>query len=446
MLHRESSIFGSVTRSGDSVTRDPRYDILFEPIQLGPVVAKNRFYQVPHCCGMGHQKPNTAAAMRGMKAQGGWAVVSTEECDVHHSSDISPYLEQRLWDDHDIPQLAKMVDAVHEHGSLAAIELSHSGIHSHNHYTRSMAMAPSAGPTPGYAPTYAGAMTKRDIVQIREVFRKSALRARTAGFDVVYVYAAHMLTLPAQFLSRRFNRRTDEYGGTLENRIRLLREMILDAKDAVGETCAIAVRFMMDELLGDDGLQCNEEGIEIVGMLAELPDLWDVNISDWDNDSATSRFQPEGFQEQFVCKVKQVTTKPVVGVGRFTSPDTMVSQIRRGVLDMIGAARPSIADPFLPKKIEQGRIEDIRECIGCNICVFWGLHNDAYSLHPKPDDGRRMAAWLASGKYSPDRFPAISSDRGWRTRRAGMRSLSGKTWLRGNAGGFVFGAGRSGNS
>jgi dimethylamine/trimethylamine dehydrogenase len=104
-------------------------------------------------------------------------------------------------------------------------------------------------------------------------------------------------------------------------------------------------------------------------MLAELPDLWDVNVSDWKYDSYTSRFAEEGYQERFIAFVKKLTSKPVVGVGRFTSPDTMVSQIRRGVIDMIGAARPSIADPFLPRKIEEGRADDIRECIGCNICV-----------------------------------------------------------------------------
>jgi dimethylamine/trimethylamine dehydrogenase len=104
-------------------------------------------------------------------------------------------------------------------------------------------------------------------------------------------------------------------------------------------------------------------------MLAELPDLWDVNLAACYNDSVPSRFAAEGAQEPFIDFVKQTTTKPVVGVGRFTSPDTMVSQLKRGVLDMIGCARPSIADPFLPKKIEEGRVDDIRECIGCNICV-----------------------------------------------------------------------------
>jgi dimethylamine/trimethylamine dehydrogenase len=129
------------------------------------------------------------------------------------------------------------------------------------------------------------------------------------------------------------------------------------------------VRFAVDELLGDDGLTHQGEAYDVVAMLAELPDLWDVNISNWSNDSITSRFGGEGHQEKYVSFVKQLTTKPVVGVGRYTSPDSMVSAIKRGVMDMIGAARPSIADPFLPAKIKEGRFEDIRECIGCNICV-----------------------------------------------------------------------------
>ena len=137
----------------------------------------------------------------------------------------------------------------------------------------------------------------------------------------------------------------------------------------MGDTCGIALRFGVDELRGDAGLSFEGEGRDVVEMLAEIPDLWDVNVSVWTNDSMTSRFAASGFQDSYVSFVKKVTSKPVVGVGRYTSPDAMVALIRSGALDLIGAARPSIADPFLPKKIEEGRIEDIRECIGCNICV-----------------------------------------------------------------------------
>ena len=196
-----------------------------------------------------------------------------------------------------------------------------------------------------------------------------ALRAKRAGFDIIYVYAAHGY-LPAQFLSPVQNQRTDEYGGCFENRARLIRELLEDTKEAVGDTAAVAIRFSVSYLDTEFGVSHDGEGRDLVEYLAELPDLWDVNIANFETDGCTSRFAPEAAQEEYVAFVKQVTTKPVVGVGRFTSPDTMAGQIRRGVLDFIGAARPSIADPFLPKKIEEGRPEDIRECIGCNICVW----------------------------------------------------------------------------
>ena len=349
--------------------RDPRYDVLFEPVRIGPVTAKNRFYQVPHCNGMGHVLPRSHAAMRGMKAQGGWAVVCTEECEIHPTGDVAPYAEARLWNDDDIPALALMCEAVHAHGALAGCELVHNGPSCSNKYSREAPIGPSHQPVNGYAPAQARAMDKEDIRNYRRWHRDAAIRAKRAGFDIVYCYAGHDLSLPMHFLQKRRNNRTDEYGGSLENRVRLFREIIEEAKDAVGDTCAVAVRFAVDELLGPDGIASDTEGREVVEMLAELPDLWDVNVSPWMNDSIPSRFAPEGNQEPFTAFVKKLTTKPVVGVGRFTSPDSMVSTIRRGVLDMIGAARPSIADPFLPKKIEEGRLDDIRECIGCNICV-----------------------------------------------------------------------------
>jgi dimethylamine/trimethylamine dehydrogenase len=351
------------------VTRDPRYDILFEPVRIGPVTARNRFYQVPHCTGIGWTQPETLARLRGIKAEGGWAVVATEETEIHPSADCEPFHEGRLWDDRDIPAFALMADAVHEHGALAAIEIMHHGASVANWGTRMAPMGPSHRPIIYYSPVQARAVDKQDIRNLRQWHRDAAIRSKNAGFDIVYVYATHDLSIAHQFLQRRKNDRSDEYGGSLENRARLLRELIEDTREAVGDRCAVAVRFAADELIGEGGLTHDGEARDVIAMLAELPDLWDINLSNWPNDSQTSRFAKEGFQEEYTSWVKQVTTKPVVGVGRFTSPDTMVSQIRRGIMDFIGAARPSIADPFLPKKIEEGRIDDIRECIGCNMCV-----------------------------------------------------------------------------
>ena len=349
--------------------RDPRYDVLFEPVRIGPVTARNRFYQVPHCCGMGYRYPESMAEMRGVKAEGGWAVVCTEEVEIHHTSDLTPYIEGRLWDDQDIPALAKMADKVHAHGSLAGIELVHNGHHTYNRYSRVPGLAVSNAIVDGGDPLHARAMDKTDIANLRRWHRNAALRAKRAGFDIVYVYAGHDMTILQHFLSRRHNRRTDEYGGSLENRVRLFREVLEDTKEAVGDTCAVVVRLAVDELLGEEGITAEGEGHDVVAMLAEIPDLWDVNVSGWDNDSATARFSEEGYQEPYIKFVKSLTSRPVVGVGRYTSPDAMVRVVKQGIMDMIGAARPSIADPFLPLKIEEGRIDDIRECIGCNICV-----------------------------------------------------------------------------
>jgi dimethylamine/trimethylamine dehydrogenase len=349
--------------------RDPRFDILFEPVRIGPVTTKNRFYQVPHCNGMGHGKPAALAAMRGVKAEGGWGVVCTEEIEISPFSEIAPHFEGRLWDERDIPALRLMTDACHAHGALAGAELFFNGYATPNRYSREIPMAPSHIPVKALDPIQARTMDKTDIKNVRRWHRTAALRARDAGFDLIYVYAGHDLGMPMHFISRRTNRRTDEYGGSLENRVRFLRELIEDTKDAVGDRCGVVVRLAVDQLLGPLGITAENEGRDVIAMLAELPDLWDVNIADWSNDSQTARFSQEGYQEPYIRFVKSVTTKPVVGVGRYTSPDAMVSAIRRGVMDLIGAARPSIADPFLPQKVEQGRFDDIRECIGCNICV-----------------------------------------------------------------------------
>ncbi|MEM0924006.1 MAG: FAD-dependent oxidoreductase, partial [Pseudomonadota bacterium] len=349
------------------MTRDPRYDVLFEPVKIGPVTTKNRFYQVPHCTGMGWLRPRMVAAMRGVKAEGGWGVVCTEYNSIHPTSDDLPHASAALWDESDIRANRMMTEAVHEHGGLAGAELWYSGARSPNNLTREVPMDVASLPNLAGHPSQVRAMDKTDIRNLRHWHRKAALRAKAAEFDLVYVYATHGYLL-ANFLDPRVNTRGDEYGGSLENRVRLIRELIEDTKDAVGDRCAVAVRIKADSTILEDGQPEHGDRREMFEILAELPDLWDINIADYSLEMGVSRFTKEGALEPYMDWVKSVTTKPVVTVGRFTSPDTMVSQIRRGVTDLIGAARPSIADPFLPKKIEEGRLEDIRECIGCNIC------------------------------------------------------------------------------
>ena len=350
--------------------RDPRYDILFEPVRIGPKVARNRFFQVPHCNGMGFRHPSALARMRGVKAEGGWAVVCTEEVEIHPSGEIAPFIEGRLWSDADIPALARMTEAVQAEGALAGIELCHNGANAPNLYSREPPLGPTHAPvaTFSYEPVQARRMDRSDIAAVRRWHRAAARRSLTAGFDVVYVYAAHALSFLSHFLSRSLNDRTDEYGGCLANRARLLRETLEDTIEEISGRAAVGCRISMAEIGVPLGLE-QAEAEDTIGMLAELPDFWDVALAAWDSDSPTSRFAEEGHEEPFIRNVKSLTSKPVVGVGRYTSPDRMAAIVRKGLVDFVGAARPSIADPFLPRKVEEGRIEDIRECIGCNICV-----------------------------------------------------------------------------
>jgi len=347
--------------------QDSRFQTLFEPVQIGPVTAPNRFYQVPHCTGMGYRLPESLAAMRGIKAEGGWGVVCTEYCSMHPSSEDSPFHFATLWDGEDTAVHARMVDSVHAHGALAGVELWHGGSYVANLSSREPTLGVASYPNSHAScdPVQSRPMSLSDIRDLRRWQAAAAKRAMQAGFDIVYVYANHGYLL-SEFLSRERNTRCDEYGGALENRVRLVRELIEETKSAVGHRCAVAVRYSLSAAGPEIGPE--EETRAALALLADLPDLWDVTIDDYSTEMGSSRFVREAAQEETIRFVKQLTGKPVVGVGRFTSPDTMLRQVHQGVLDFIGAARPSIADPFLPRKIAEGRFDDIRECIGCNIC------------------------------------------------------------------------------
>ncbi|MFT5503719.1 MAG: dimethylamine/trimethylamine dehydrogenase [Gammaproteobacteria bacterium] len=384
--------------------RDPRYDVLFEPVRIGPVTAPNRFYQVPHCTGLGWLRPRTVAQVRGMKAEGGWGVVCTEYCSIHPASDDLPHPYASLWDDGDIKAHRLMTDAVHEHGSLAGAELWVGGARSTNLFTNEVSMDVAHMPNSIGIPYQTRAMDRSDIRELRRWHRNAALRAKAAGFDIVYVYATHHYLL-SHFLSAETNTRTDEYGGSLENRVRLIRELIEETKDAVGDTCAVAVRFSADQTKNGSGDPIIGEHRDMIEMLAELPDLWDINIQDYSREMGVSRFIKEASLEAYMSYVKTITTKPVVSVGRFTSPDTMISQINRGIVDFIGAARPSIADPFLPKKIKEGRLDEIRECIGCNNCYVGDSKGTPFRCTQNPTIGEE---WRRG--WHPEKIAAKGSD------------------------------------
>jgi dimethylamine/trimethylamine dehydrogenase len=391
------------------MARNPRFDILFESVRIGPVTAPNRFYAVPHASGMTNTMPRMRASFRGVKAEGGWGVVCTGYVSVHPSADDSPLPYATLWDENDVRSHALMTEAVHAHGALAGVELWHGGGSVSNRTSRLTPLSPSGI---SWMATHVGFMGNQrskemEAVDIKNLLRwqaEAARKAKRAGFDVIYVYAG-MGYLPYEFLLSEWNRRTDAYGGSVANRVRLVRELLEATKDAVGDSCAVALRISLEELRAKRSERAPSEAHEVVELLADVPDLWDVKMDSSPTDCAPSRFTPEGSHEPVIDFVKRLTSKPVVGVGRFTSPDTMVSQIKRGVLDLIGGARPSIADPFLPRKINEGREQDIRECIGCNICISSWHDSVPVRCTQNPTIGEE---WRRG--WHPERIAAAGSD------------------------------------
>jgi dimethylamine/trimethylamine dehydrogenase len=352
-------------------TRPRAHDVLFEPVRVGPNTLRNRFYQVPYAIGFGSDsKPRAKAAYRGLRAEGGWAAVCTGYCSIHPESDAIAFAGgARLWDDDDVALLATVCDQIHAHESVAGVELWYGGPHASMFESRLPGRAPSQLPSDREPATSPRELDRIGIRTVRGYYVDAARRAAQAGFDIVYVYGSHG-HLPMQFLAPYYNKRTDEYGGSLENRARFWLECLETVREAVGETCAIAARVAV-EPLGSAGAD-RDDVLGFISLADDLVDLWDVNVgtgSAIDSDITPARVHPENSQREWTVAVRRHTRRPVVGVGRFVTPDVMVEAVRSGQLDLIGAARPSIADPFLPAKIETGHTEEIVSCIGCNVCL-----------------------------------------------------------------------------
>ncbi len=390
------------------MARDPKHDILFEPIDIGPKTLRNRFYQVPHCIGAGTDKPGFQAAHRSVKAEGGWAGINTEYLSIHPESDDTHRLSARLWDEGDVRNLRAMSDYIHKYDALAGVEMWYGGSHAPCMESRCTPRGPSQYASEFETMTYCKEMDLDDIAMVQGYYVDAARRARDAGIDIVYVYGAHSY-LPLQFLSPYYNKRKDKYGGSIENRARFWVETLEKVKEAVGDDCAIATRFAVDTLIADAGVEVEEDALKFVKMADPVVDVWDVNVGDiaeWGEDAGPSRFYRQGHQIPWQKFIKEVSVKPVLGVGRFTDPEKMAEVIRAGHLDIIGAARPSIADPFLPNKIDEGRADDIRTCIGCNVCISrWEIGGPPMICTQNATAGEEYRRG-----WHPERFPKAGSD------------------------------------
>ena len=403
------------------MARDPKYDILFEPIQLGPKTLKNRFYQVPHCIGAGSEKPGFQAYHRGVKAEGGWGAVCTEYCSIHPESDDTHRVSARIWDDDDVRNLAVMCDRLHSFGALAGIELWYGGPHAPCMESRHNPRGPSQIPSDFEVNTHPRYMDRDDIKLVQQMYVDAAVRAREAGFDIVYVYGAHSY-LPLQFLSPFYNKRTDEYGGSFENRARFWKECLEQVREAVGDDCAIASRFAVDTLYGPSSIEIGEDGVRFVEHVDDLVDLWDLTVGDiaeWGQNAGPSRFFEENHEKPYTGQVKagDHTNKPVVGVGRITNPDTMVAIINSG--SSTSSARRAHPSPTRScrgrSKRDARRHPRVHRLQPVHLAL--GDRRSADDLHPERHRRRGVQARLAPGEVPPGRQPRQGRAR--RRRRPG---------------------------
>lgn len=304
------------------------------------------------------------------KAKGGAAIVHMGECRIDLKTGISHKLCIALDDPEVLPYLHAATDAIKKHNAFAAVELIHPGTRANPEYYDGPIWGPSAGP--GHLGKDYSELDQKTIDYIVERFGDAAEMAKLGGVDLVMIHAGHGWLLH-QFLSPLNNRRTDRYGGSLENRARITMEVIANIRKKCGKDFPIEVRMSGTEIV-EGGLTLQDQ-IEFAKLLDGKVDLIHVTSGTFHVPSTNQHMIPNGFLPQG-CNVylaeaikKEMKHTPVVTVGALGDPELMESIIAEGRADIVALARPLLADPELPNKLKAGQVEKIFPCLRCMACI-----------------------------------------------------------------------------
>lgn len=350
-----------------------KYPLLFSPIKIGPYTLKNRIEAAPvnisNLTQDGYLTPENIAIFEG-KAKGGAAIVNMGECRIDLKTGISHKLCIPLDDPEVLPYLHAASDAIKKYNAFSAVELIHPGTRSNPEYYDGPIWGPSAGP--GHLGKDYEALDRETIRYIVECFGNAAEMAKLGGVDMVMVHAGHGWLLH-QFLSPLNNRRTDEYGGCLENRARITLEVIENIRQKCGPDFPIEIRMSGTEIV-PGGLTI-EDQVEFAKLLDGRVDLIHVTSGTFHVPSTNQHMIPNGFLPEG-CNVylaeavkKAMKHTPVVTVGALGNPELMERILAEGKADMVALARPLLADPDLPNKLKAGREEEIFPCLRCMACI-----------------------------------------------------------------------------
>ncbi|MBU2550776.1 MAG: FAD-dependent oxidoreductase [Proteobacteria bacterium] len=349
-----------------------------DPINIRGLELKNRLYAAPMISNLvredciASQKLIEATYYR---ARGGWGLYSTEGAIPSWNAKLFPRM-LGVFDDNQVIGLYELVEAIHAGGAKAMCQVTHPGRQANpealpNHVKKEcLAPSDTTPPTPFPPSIPPRGMTEEDIRRTIADHVAVITRVQAAGFDMFELHCSHG-TLPQQFLSPYTNHRSDQYGGSWENRLRFVRELLQAMRQAVGNQFPIACRVAADEFMEggyalDDFCKYVAPAMEEAGC-----DLFDVTCGLFEHFTTITPelYEPRGVWIDLAASVKKVVGVPVVGLGRINDGRLAVKYIEDGLIDIVGIGRGSIADPYFAKKTIEGRYEDIRQCIACNTCL-----------------------------------------------------------------------------
>jgi len=356
------------------------YPMLFSEFKLGPIMLPNRVYHAPITLNYVDRAtgyPTEALAhYYAERARGGVGLLIQGAVDVHPASDFWPVPQTRMYDEGSIPACRRITDMVHDAGAKIFVEFFHIGQASNGRTYGPPTMAPSGVPSI-VAGTTPKAMEHEDIEQAIAGFESATKNAVVAGYDGIELHATHGYLLE-QFLSPFFNRRTDEYGGSLENRMRMLLETLRRCRAAAGSSVALGVRLVGDELL-PGGLTLEDtvaiaQRLESTGLL----DFLDIDVGSHQNYHVTMSplYGPPGYNLPFAATIRDaVDPLPVLcAPGRLVDPTVAEQILTDGQADMVGLGRALIADPQWVLKTAEGREDSLRQCVFCNQLTMGNLY------------------------------------------------------------------------
>lgn len=353
-----------------------KFPHLCQPITLGRVTFRNRMFSAPMGgtditadCSVGPRTPGFYE----LRAKGGAAAVTASELVVHPQTDASHMFHINLTTPGNLAGWTFLADAVARHGAVPSVELSHSGQYAGTYLVdkdkkKSLTQfGPSDWVRPDGIPVKA--LTKEQIADIVKSYGEAATLAKRVGFQMVMVHGGHGW-LVNQFLSPAFNHRTDEYGGSFENRLRFAREVLTEVRKAVGPGFPIEFRMSGAELF--DGGYTLEDGVKIAQGVEDLVDLIHVSAGSYQFGFFTTHlpmFAPHGNNVYLAAEIKKHVHKPVATIGALNDPAQMEEIIASGKADVVEMARALLADPFLPNKVMAGQEDEIVRCLRCFTCM-----------------------------------------------------------------------------